>query len=83
MTDPYPQIIEAIVKSQEEIIGPMAWQQAASVDGIVVTEDHRVSLTISDRIQVINDLVMKFHDFFGQAAIGSTISYSRMSFQKP
>lgn len=68
MNDTYPQLVLAILKGQEEIIGPIAWQQAASVDGLSITPDHKVTIH-GDSKQTIDSLVYKFRDFFGQAAI--------------
>lgn len=70
MTDSYPELAMAIVKGQEEIIGPVAWQQASSVTGLQVEGSSTITFVSGvDRKQVVEELVLKFRDFFGQAAI--------------
>lgn len=71
MTDHYPELALAIVKGQEEIIGPIAWEQAAGVNGLEVDKPAS-SIVIAnnvDKKQVVENLILRFRDFFGQAAI--------------
>lgn len=66
--DLYPKLVLAIVKGQEEIIGPIAWQQASSVQGLTVSNSE-VQFQGTDKKQIVDNLVYRFRDFFGQAAI--------------
>ena len=70
MSDSYPQLALAIVKGQEEIIGPVAWQQASTVGGLQVEGTTSISFAQNvDKKQVVEELVLRFRDFFGQAAV--------------
>lgn len=67
--DIYPRLVIAILKGQEEIIGPIAWQQASSVPGLQVVSQSDVTVSGADKAQIIENLVARFGDFFGQAAV--------------
>lgn len=69
MNDRYSELVLAILKGQEEIIGPMAWDQASAVPGITISDAREVTLEGDDKKQIIESLVMRYKDFFGQAAI--------------
>jgi hypothetical protein len=57
----------AIIKSQEEIIGPMAWSQAVNISGMVV--DQASNTAHASDSQAVDGLVKSYHDFFGEAAV--------------
>lgn len=76
MDDFYTQVIIAIIKSQEELIGSIAWDQASYVDGLVV-EGHVVRIEASDPEQSLNDLVNQYSFIFGPAAVQVCISAAR------
>ena len=70
MIDTYSAMILAIIKGQEAIIGPIAWEQALGVAGLKLDKvNAAVVVTSQDQKHVVDELVLKFRDFFGQAAI--------------
>jgi hypothetical protein len=66
--DIFTQITIKIIKSQREIIGPMAIDLAKHVDGLTVTNPDNISISASPKI-VITDLVNKYAQLFGKASI--------------
>lgn len=76
MDDFYTQIVIAIIKSQEELIGSIAWDQAAMVDGLIV-EGREVRFETSDPEQLVNDLVNQYSFIFGPAAVQVCASAAR------
>ena len=63
----FKQLIRAIIKGQESIIGPLAWSEAGKVSGITVT-DGEVSLS-GDGKTIISSLVAQYKTLFGQASV--------------
>ena len=68
MEDYYTQLAVAIIKSQEELIGSISWDQASNVPGLVVV-GHDVHVEAVDPEQTINDLVSQYSFIFGPAAV--------------
>ena len=66
--DTFEQITQHIVKEQELIIGPLAREEAARVDGIVVRDDGTVLMT-SDKKTAIDQLVARYERLFGRASV--------------
>jgi hypothetical protein len=63
------QIAVRIIKEQELIIGPIAWQEAGKVSGMQVDERaHTLVINAPDEKMVINNLVSQYEHFFGEAA---------------
>lgn len=60
-------LILAIIKSQEEIIGPMAWVQAENISGLIV-DAQKSSVSVTSNTAV-DELVKSYRDFFGEAAV--------------
>lgn len=69
MPDYYSQLAQAIIKRQELLIGPLAWDQAASVEGLQVQDHVAVTVVSADPRTAINDLVERYSVIFGQAAV--------------
>ncbi len=67
--DVYSQIATNIVKSQETIIGPVALEQAKAVPGIKVGSDKSVSVVGDNGAFVIDELVEKYKELFGQISV--------------
>lgn len=68
MQDQYAELAEAIIKRQELLIGPLAWDRAAEVEGLKV--DHDTVVVVSSVPEhAIDDLVQQFSAIFGQAAV--------------
>jgi hypothetical protein len=67
--DIYAQIVEKIIKSQETIIGPVAVEQAKQVSNLKVDWlKHEISIS-GDEAKVIDQLVAKYKDLFGQISV--------------
>ncbi len=69
--DTFDQIASKIIKEQELIIGPLAWQEADQVKHLHVID--RVTGTVDidagvDHGEVINELVNRYVSLFGRAA---------------
>lgn len=68
MNDIFTQLAEKIIKEQESIIGPVAFEQAQKVPGLTIdTKTHRIKLE-GDKKEIIEKLFMTFHDLFGPAS---------------
>lgn len=65
--DVFNQISIRIIKEQEAIIGPLAWTEAAKVEGLKVIDAkaHKVDLT-GDPKTVVNNLVSRYEQLFGR-----------------
>ncbi len=65
----HSQIAEKIIEGQEEIIGPLAVEQARKVPGLSVNwEKHEVTIQ-GDQKQVIDQLIRRYGRIFGPASI--------------
>lgn len=57
-----------IIREQELIIGPLAWDEAKKVPGLVIsTEKEEISFE-GDKVQVLNGLVKQYSRLFGRAS---------------
>lgn len=65
--DVYEQAAEKIIKEQENIIGPLAIEQAKRVSGLAVA-DHRVSFT-GNKVDGLQKLVEQYMKLFGQTSV--------------
>lgn len=63
-------IAEKIIKEQELIIGPMAWQEAGKVKGIHIIDQKMGSVEIEngDSKLVVDNLVSQYEHLFGKAS---------------
>ncbi len=65
------QIAGKIIKEQELIIGPLAWEEASHVKGLHVIDQKAGSVSIdasADNRMAIDELVHKYEILFGKAA---------------
>lgn len=64
------QIATKIIKEQELIIGPLAWDEARKVIGIHVINPSTGELTIDNgnEKQVVDNLVSQYEHLFGRAS---------------
>ncbi len=65
------EITKKIILEQELIIGPLAWEEAAKVDGISVFESEK-NVKITNNVNesdVINRLVRQYERLFGRASV--------------
>lgn len=67
--DVYSQIAEKIIEQQESIIGPVAIERAKQVPGIVIDWDKRKVSLSGDEAKVIDALVEKYKELFGQISV--------------
>ena len=61
----FNQIAVRIIKEQEQIIGPLAWAEAAKVEGISIAAGHAVNVTGEPK-QVMDALVARYEQLFGK-----------------
>ncbi len=67
--DVFAQLIEKIIKEQENIIGPVAVEQAQKVPGLSVDmKKHEIKID-GDKKNVIEHLIEKYRDLFGNASV--------------
>ena len=66
----FPKIAIRIIKEQELIIGPLAWDEARKVQGLQVIDEKRgeVSLQNGDPKNTIDKLVAQYERIFGRAS---------------
>jgi hypothetical protein len=63
------QIAIKIIKEQELIIGPIAWEEAGKVSGMHVdAKAHTLTIDSADGRAAIDGLVSQYEHFFGRAA---------------
>lgn len=68
----YASICTQIIREQQEIIGTLAVDQAREVTGLLVRIDQPGQLICQitgDPTAVINELIAKYREFFGHAAV--------------
>ena len=62
-------LVVQIIKEQENIIGPIALEQALKVPGLKLNwQKHEVSLE-GNKIQLLENLVNQYRALFGQASV--------------
>ncbi len=67
--DIFGQMAEKIIKEQEEIIGPVALEQARKVTGLSVDmQKHEVTFS-GNKTDILENLVEKYKELFGQASV--------------
>jgi hypothetical protein len=66
----FAQMAVKIIKEQELIIGPIAWEEAEKVSGLHVVDRKTATVTIdeADGKVAIDHLVSQYEHFFGRAA---------------
>ncbi len=66
----YAQIAVKIIKAQEAIIGPVAVEQAERVNNLAIDwTKHEVSINSEDEVSVLEELIEKYQDLFGQISV--------------
>ena len=66
--DTYAKVAKQIIKEQESIIGPLAFDQARKVAGIQIDQTGNVSIT-GDGKEVLDHLVRQYSELFGRASV--------------
>lgn len=66
----YTQIAQKIIEAQEQVIGPVALQQASDVQGITLNweEGHTVTVDQLHASESIDQLVGQYEELFGRIA---------------
>lgn len=67
--DVYAQIAVKIIQSQEDIIGPVAAEQAKRVPNLKVDWASQKVSIVGDSVKVIDDLVRVYQELFGQISV--------------
>ncbi|MEK9181721.1 MAG: hypothetical protein AAB786_01750 [Patescibacteria group bacterium] len=57
-----------IIKEQELVIGPLAWEEATKVPGLMIDQSHSSVSFSGDGKDIINRLVFQYERIFGQAS---------------
>lgn len=65
----YLEAINKIIKAQEAIIGPLAYEQARSVRGISIDQNNVIVINEGDGKEILGNVVVQYSQFFGQASI--------------
>ncbi len=65
----YDQIAQKIISRQEAIIGPVALEQAAHINGLKLDWDKKDVSIEGDGGRVINELVESYKELFGQMSV--------------
>lgn len=64
----FPQIVRRIIKEQELIVGPLAWDEASKVAGLNINQSHNSVSFAGDSKDIINRLVAQYERLFGRAS---------------
>lgn len=64
----YEQVATQIVKDQEAVIGPLAFDQARKVAGIQIDLNGKVKISGNGK-EILTSLVKVYSEFFGQASV--------------
>jgi translation initiation factor 2 alpha subunit (eIF-2alpha) len=63
------QIALRIIKAQEMIIGPLAWDEAKKVSGFLVIDQKKEEVSFNgDAKEILNKLVVQYEHLFGRAS---------------
>jgi hypothetical protein len=65
-------VVQSIIMSQRDVMGPLALEQANTVSGILVEESGKVKITLKkddSPKDLLGNLVKKYEQLFGQASI--------------
>ena len=64
----FDQIPLRIIKEQELIIGPLAWDEAKKVSGLNIDQSTNLVSFTGDQKEIINRLVAQYERLFGKAS---------------
>lgn len=64
----FPLIAIRIIKEQELIIGPLAWDEAGKVAGLNIDQSHNSVSLAGDGKDIIDHLVAQYERIFGRAS---------------
>jgi hypothetical protein len=67
--DIFAQLVEKIIKEQENIIGPVAYEQATKVKGLKLDpKTHKVTLE-GNKKEILDHLVKQYEALFGRSSV--------------
>ena len=66
--DIFGQIAARIIREQALIIGPLAWNEAKKVNGLLVNDPAGEVVLQGDKKQAIDNLVARYDRLFGRAS---------------
>ncbi len=64
----FQQISVRIIKEQELVIGPVAWEEAKKVEGLSVNQQTGEVVITGDPKDILNRLVAQYSRLFGQVS---------------
>jgi hypothetical protein len=65
----YARITMRIIKEQELIIGPLAWEEATRVPGLTIVDKIRGEVSIQgNEKEILSNLVARYKKLFGRAS---------------
>ena len=66
----YEEIVVRIIREQELVIGPLAWVEAAKVQGLQVIDQRAGTILFTDASQgaVVDRLIAQYERLFGRAS---------------
>lgn len=67
--DIFAQIAEKIIKGQQDIIGPVAIEQAEKVEGLTVDWTTHKIVFSGDKKDIVEKLVEQYRELFGRASV--------------
>ena len=67
--DIFAQIAEKIIKEQEDIVGPVALEQARKVQGLRLDWDKHEVMIEGDKKTILENLVKQYEYLFGRASV--------------
>jgi len=67
--DAYEQAAVEIIKEQENIIGPLALEQASRIQGINIGNDKRTVKVEGNKAEKLELLVQQYKKIFGQTSV--------------
>jgi len=69
INDAFELAVIDIIKAQEEVIGPLALEQANKVKGLKVDWPSKKVTFSGDKTVALQTLIEKYHDLFGQISV--------------
>jgi hypothetical protein len=67
--DMYTQFAQKIIKEQEGIIGPIAYEQASKVPGLTIDPKTHIVMLEGDKKMILENLVKQYELLFGRVSI--------------
>ena len=65
----FTKIASRIIKEQEQVIGPLAWEQVKSIPGLKIVDKKAGDVVMEgDEKKIIDQLVVKYDRLFGRAS---------------